>query len=640
MKYEQYISLIERLEKLSASNPKGYEYRVFGLALLGYLYFWLLILGLLAFPTVLVVGLFVIPDRIIQFFLILAKLWWAVIPAAVIYFGLLGGALKALTAKLPEPEGPELKQEQATELYDFIYKTCKVLKASKPSKLIITAEFNAAVAIVPRFGMFGRKTYLLLGLPLMHSLSPEQFEAVLAHEIGHISEKHGSFAKWSYQIREMWGRLLDSQELTEQHLSVLYESFVKWYFPLFSAYTFPLLREHEKEADRSAAEIVGSKPLAESLILLEVTNRTLGNTFWEDLHRQNIDSHIAPTKIFERMMEAIAAIDREQAKEELERSLKVVTTYEDSHPALSDRLKLLGYWNGLDEIGLPPLRSVSAMDKYLGSESRLYFGEFEKNWSTHFAEEWEKRHEHFKSTQKRIDEINGKLNADDMSEDDLIEKAMLVSEKEGWETALQILQTALSKFPESAAVRYNLGGVLLSMDNEDGLDHLSVAANMNPEFKIASNELSFNYLHSKGRSNEAAEFAKAIDGEYEKLKAAELERSAINPHDTFSSYQIEPELAEKICEKAGYYEEIKAIYIAQKNVFHYPEKPFVVLFIEPRPKSLINNRQDLNPNELLHIMAERFGNENIHYFQLINGTFKDLAIKLDVLEGAKIYSSK
>lgn len=101
---------------------------------------------------------------------------------------------------------------------------------------------------MPKLGIFGRKVILLLGLPMMKALSPEQLKAVLAHEIGHISGKHGLFTKWAYQMREAWGRLIESQELAGHKFSFLYKKFVEWYFPYFTAYSFVLMREHEREA--------------------------------------------------------------------------------------------------------------------------------------------------------------------------------------------------------------------------------------------------------------------------------------------------------------------------------------------------------------------------------------------------------
>jgi len=49
----------------------------------------------------------------------------------------------------------------------------------------------------PREGIVGwPRNYLLIGLPLMKTLSVDQFEAVLAHELGHVARGHGKVSNW------------------------------------------------------------------------------------------------------------------------------------------------------------------------------------------------------------------------------------------------------------------------------------------------------------------------------------------------------------------------------------------------------------------------------------------------------------
>ena len=45
---------------------------------------------------------------------------------------------------------------------------------------------------LPRLGIFGwYRNYLIIGMPLMKSLTCEQFKAVLAHEFGHLAKVTG-----------------------------------------------------------------------------------------------------------------------------------------------------------------------------------------------------------------------------------------------------------------------------------------------------------------------------------------------------------------------------------------------------------------------------------------------------------------
>ena len=155
MKFEQYVSLIRRLEDYASSNPSSYQYRVYGLAMLGYLYF----IGLISLFTlpigIVVAGLFLAPGETLRVLLMAAKLWWIIIPGIGVFFGFLGGAIRSIFAKVPEPEGLSIERTAAPELFDFVADTSKALATQSPKRVQITDEFNASVVTLPRFGIFG-----------------------------------------------------------------------------------------------------------------------------------------------------------------------------------------------------------------------------------------------------------------------------------------------------------------------------------------------------------------------------------------------------------------------------------------------------------------------------------------------------
>ena len=152
---------------------------------------------------------------------------------------------------------------------------------------------------------FGNRTYLNLGLPLLQSVSPGHLKAILAHEMGHISEKHGSDAAWIYQLRETWARFLEQQEESEpSSFDLLYTSFVKWYFPYFNAYSFVLAREQERDADQMAAKLYGSELLAESLIITQIKGDFLENEYWKDVFDNSKTDKRPPKSVFGEMQQA------------------------------------------------------------------------------------------------------------------------------------------------------------------------------------------------------------------------------------------------------------------------------------------------------------------------------------------------
>lgn len=589
MKYDQYVSLIQSLESYAASNRRAYEYKVLALALLGYAYFFGLILLALAVPVVIILIIYASPGAVMRTVLLLGKIAWIALPALAAAFGFLGGSIKAMFARMPDPEGRELKQEDAPELFQFVNTTCEELRAKRPEKIFVTDEFNAAVMTLPRIGLFGRKVYMLLGLPLMKALTPDQFKSVLAHEIGHISEKHGSFMKWAYQLRESWGRFIESQEAHEHKFAALYEKFVNWFFPYFTAYSFVLMREHEKDADRYAVQLIGARPAGEALIALETQTARLNEVFWTEVHRENVTMAQPPKGIFSRMLASFANTDRDHQTKTLARAVQVPTDYNDSHPSLAERLRLIGYWKETDLPALPSQSETNGAEYFFGDRAKGLVEHFDLDWDEKIAKDWQSRHEHFQKSQQRIAELDSKASDDELTAEELIEKASLIAEEKGNSEALPLLRDLVQRFPENAEANYVLGGVMLATDDEAGLAHVEKAMKLDVKWRLAASDVAFQFLRSKGRLDEAREYAKNVEEEEEVLQRAQVERSTVTAADGFEIHSLDKETVEKIKSKLNYYEEIIGLYLVRKIVkyrliFHFT---FSLLNCENRNASAI-----------------------------------------------------
>jgi len=185
---EQFDTLVGKLEDFSKSNPKNYRLRVALWATLGYAYIFLILAGLLALIG-LVVLFIVYSNRINSYIIKLAIL--LLVPAWVI--------VRSLWVTFPPPQGLKVNRRQVPHLFALVDELTTKLQAPRFHNILLNQEFNAGVVQIPRLGIFGwQQNYLLLGLPLMQSLSVEQLKAVLAHELGHLSGNHSRFGAWIY----------------------------------------------------------------------------------------------------------------------------------------------------------------------------------------------------------------------------------------------------------------------------------------------------------------------------------------------------------------------------------------------------------------------------------------------------------
>jgi len=237
MTNEEFDALVSKLEQQAIRSPAIYKSKVVLLGLIGYAY-----LGLV---LSLILGLFL--SLLASIFYLKAIAIKLAIPVGLVLWKM----VKAMWVKIPPPTGRVLQSAEAPALFSLIETLRVKLKAPPFYQVILTGDFNAAVVQLPQLGIFGwYRNYLLIGLPFMKALTPAQFEAVVAHELGHLSYGHGRISTWIYRVRAAWTRLLSALDQQRSWSVNIFRPFLKWYAPYFNAYTFrngrKMLTLHER----------------------------------------------------------------------------------------------------------------------------------------------------------------------------------------------------------------------------------------------------------------------------------------------------------------------------------------------------------------------------------------------------------
>lgn len=77
-------------------------------------------------------------------------------------------------------------------LWDTVRRLADDVGTRVPDEIRIVPEVNAAVVEESQLlGLHAGRRYLYLGIPLLQGLSVAQLQAVIAHELGHYSGRHG-----------------------------------------------------------------------------------------------------------------------------------------------------------------------------------------------------------------------------------------------------------------------------------------------------------------------------------------------------------------------------------------------------------------------------------------------------------------
>lgn len=562
MKQEAFDALVARLEKSAKRNPGLYKLRVVGLALFGYGYLVGILLLLIALLIGALASLAVLKGLAIKLIIPIAGFVWLV--------------LKAMWVRIAAPEGYALKRKEAPALFARVDSIRRQLKAPQFHRILITDDFNAAVVQVPRLGLLGwHRNYLLLGLPLMKTLTTEQLAAVLAHEFGHLAGGHGRFGNWIYRLRMSWARLQHALEQSQHWGSFVFRPFIQRFVPYFNAYSFPLARANEFEADAASARLTSPMAAAEALTSVNVMGAWIGERYWPRVHAL-ADQQPAPSFApYASLGQGYAGeLGEEDTQRWLEQALARKTSGADTHPSLSDRLAAIG-----QAPRIAPPAAGQAADSLLGDALAGITAAMDRQWQQAVEPGWARRHAYVTKSRERMAELDSKLaQGAELSVDEACEHARLTEEfGAGADAALAELRVLQARAPQSAVVCYALGQRLLARDDEQGAALVQEAMRLDEEAVLPGCELLRDYYWRTGAEAQAQEWhARLLErSQFEqKLRA---ERDVVQLKDKFEKHGLTAEQLAQFQRELCAIQGLRKAYFVRKIVKHQPEKPCYVL---------------------------------------------------------------
>ena len=563
MTQDDYESLVRRLEQEAATNPAGYRRKLGALAFLGY--------GYVAASLILLVGgaAFIVwmGATVNRAALLLGKVGWAFL--VLIYV-----VLRAMWVRLEPPQGRALTSAECPDLFRLIEDLRAKGAAPRVDHVLLTSDFNAAIVQHPRFGIFGgTRNYLMLGLPLMQSLSPEEFQAVVAHEFGHLSGAHGRFGAWIYRLRTGWARLLGALQTHNHWGAALFTRFFNWYAPLFNAYSFVQARQQEYEADRISVEAVGREATASALLRVNTHGEFLSETFWPSIFKR-ADEDPAPTMSPFSMLgpslrqgDPAFAPDRSLAK-----ALAQRTGYGDTHPCLADRLKAIAV-----EPFVPGAIESSAADALLGATVENLRQDLDERWRISVKQWWDRRHHYANESRTRLATLERKAEAEPLSEEEHWDRARFTEEFGSSDAAMVLYSQILERNPQHVGALWRRGQLLLARDDPQGIDQLSAAARIDRKLEQPACAALVGFHRRHGREVEAKECEKRYWELSEQGELSRRERATVRSTDRFIGHGLDPAVvtgfARGLQEVAG----VKRALLVRKVVKYRPERPLFVL---------------------------------------------------------------
>ncbi|MBL9155619.1 MAG: M48 family metallopeptidase [Verrucomicrobiales bacterium] len=586
MTREKFDQLIERLQQESAADPPGFAAKVVAIALGGFAYLILVLALALSLTIGTVVLMITAPNAgIIKLGIVLL----------ILFGGLSWAIVRSLFVRLEAPEGIVLRPADAPALFQLIDKLRDQLRCSRFHIVLLSGDYNASVTQIPRLGIFGwQKNYLTLGLPLMQSLRPDEFEAVLAHEFAHLSGNHGRLGTWIYRLRRSWEGVFENLANQQSGGTWMLSKFVSWYWPRFNAHAFVLSRAQEYQADALAASLAGPSAIAGSLMRISIYGRHLDEAFWEPVVAEASREAAPPRDIYARMPRLLGSgPDPAKLSEWMRQSYLMDTTNFDTHPCLRDRLRAIGQLpegvaEGRYPAELPPIGDRTAADVLLGARQDDLTATLSQRWADAVAEGWAEKHRAACVAREELAKLDAQPEPEEEASDDadavgervsrLWARANAIRETDGDTAALPLVTEVLRLRPADPLANFVIGCHLLQKEDATGIERLEIPAR-DPELARHALIALAEYYHRHGLREKRREIEDRLEALDEIEHQFHVERSDAKKTDTFLPHGLPESAIGRLRTIFSAEPAIADAVIARKETITHPEKLMYVIGI-------------------------------------------------------------
>jgi Zn-dependent protease with chaperone function len=558
MEEAKLTALIRPLETFAAARPGLYRLRVGLLAALGYAYLSIIVSILLA---------------IVAATLFYASFNWVVLKILWVPLALVGLVFRSLWITIPEPDGMKLRREQAPALFDLIDEVSTALSGPKIDHVMVSEDFNVSIVQIPMFGMFGwLRNYLVVGLPLLRAVSPAEFRSVLAHEVGHLSGKHGRFSGWIYHLRLSWIEILTRVREERSYASFLFEPFIKWYAPYLNAYSFVLVRAQEHQADQYSVELVGKEVAAVTLVRVMAKKRELSENFWPNFFRQSRDQAKTPPDPFVQMLGGLdQPIGPINAQKWFFEALTVPTEYRDTHPSLADRLDAIGFAKDSQELTTligalleADEKSQSAAPYYIKELPEEFLPWLNRLWRERIARSWSQTHEQIKQAQKRFNELEELANTRPLTLDEQWERVTVLGKTKEPADTLPALDAILNEYLDHVSANFAKGAILLEQKNSEGIGYLEKAMQLEPATTVDASLLLSGFYFEQGNRQLAEAFRKRASEYSEQERKEQEEALCFSINDHFIPHGLDEQAVNKLQNQLSKVHGLQAAFLVRK----------------------------------------------------------------------------
>lgn len=292
------------------------------------------------------------------------------------------GSYAAWRLRFLPPSGVELTAQSSPQLFKLLDELGEIFGHPRIDRVVLRDRFEVRVVSTPRNGFpFAPVRTLIVGLPVLQTLSPLDVHVLLARRLGQLSGRDGRVHSWLFLLRDLWVQYRVNCSIQQSPLSKLLWVFFRFYSPLYQGFTAAIARVSELAADRYALDSINDRDTVRGITAQAVTEDFLAQIFWPKMEALAQEGAVATLRPHSQMARVVqGGIPRDEVQAALRRVWERDEGPRSSMPALSERLDNLGYQSPLPPKALP----VTAASYYLGDAWEKYAEVMDKRWQKKF----------------------------------------------------------------------------------------------------------------------------------------------------------------------------------------------------------------------------------------------------------------
>ncbi|HKJ70738.1 MAG TPA: hypothetical protein VKA55_03215, partial [Gammaproteobacteria bacterium] len=370
-----------------------------------------------------------------------------------------------------QPVGYTLTLDEAPALFALIEEVCHEYRGGPLSRapvihrLCVTGDYELAAVAVPRSAIpFAHRNTLVVGLPVLQTVTPSQFEALLSRQLAMLSGRDAPLTGALVRLRRSWFACAAAPAARPAFLHRLIMPLVGAYARFYGHLSRPLAMAYREAADQAALARVSSEDMVDGMVAYEVGARFVARKFWPTLERLADRVAKPPRLPYETLEQAfLKGVRPRERRSWLQAALRDRTRR--TTPPLDRRIAHLSN----NPPRLPAMPTVTAAREYLAETAGLIERHLDQRWLKANLGAWERRYSRRRMAERRIRTLRERAESRSLNGRELKDFLGLVRRYVDRPRAGALYKALLPNIAGNPRANFVVGRLLLGCGDAEGI---------------------------------------------------------------------------------------------------------------------------------------------------------------------------